>query len=289
VLHPFDKGFTVGMMYVSVFAATDCDFTLTVNWKAIKSGHRHELQQSATRTATADSRSAANATNLSNQATGYLDASSGSHGEQHGAFEDQSPEGEKLAPESNASAEGGEKAEQVQGEGQGEGGEAHGGNHESAAYDSAAVNNDGVADGQHVRDEVQQEEQDGQGVKGLDEADGEARHGSPGADETRAGVNVEKKDSKEARNGSKQERNGRSSGTPIKLVHAKTTEELRGMDWQGVCVWLTALDISEKVINKVTEEKVPGEQLRAMSVDEMKLDLGMSSLQAKRVAMNMLQ
>ncbi len=306
MLHPFDKGFSVGMMYISVCAATDCNVTLTVTWRASGGGNKYELQQAATRTATADSRSIASVANLSNNA-GDLDGSSGSNAEQHGSSEDQSFEDVKLTTDSKAGTEGGENQEQLSEGGQGDG-EPQAGKTESAADGFSQGKKDGVADGYNPGDDAQQLGQDAHGMKGLD--DGKAWDDSPGANEactggghgdsaspepgdschsTYAGVNDKKKNSNDVRNGSKLESNARNSGTSIKLVHAKTTEDLRGMDWQSVCAWLKALDISEQVINKVTEEKVPGEQLRAMSVDEMKLDLGMSSLQAKRVAMNMLQ
>jgi hypothetical protein len=72
-------------------------------------------------------------------------------------------------------------------------------------------------------------------------------------------------------------------------ARAKTQAELQSMDWEGVCEWLRVLDISPHIIDKVREEKVPGDQLCAMSVDELKQDLGMSALQAKRVIISIVQ
>lgn len=48
----------------------------------------------------------------------------------------------------------------------------------------------------------------------------------------------------------------------------------------------SAVDVSEEVLAIVARERVPGSQVLAMDVSELIHDLGMSRLQAKRVALN---
>lgn len=62
---------------------------------------------------------------------------------------------------------------------------------------------------------------------------------------------------------------------------------VRLLDWVGVAAWLRSLDVEEKVVELVEKERVPGGQLVHMTIDELKSDLGMTTLQAKRVMMNM--
>ena len=62
---------------------------------------------------------------------------------------------------------------------------------------------------------------------------------------------------------------------------------VRLLDWVGVAAWLRSLDVEDKVVELVEKERVPGGQLVHMTLDELKSDLGMTTLQAKRVIMSM--
>ncbi|EKX42730.1 hypothetical protein GUITHDRAFT_111402 [Guillardia theta CCMP2712] len=59
------------------------------------------------------------------------------------------------------------------------------------------------------------------------------------------------------------------------------------MGWQEVVELMEMLNIDESVREVVRQERVPGSQIRAMSLDELMQDLNMSKLQAKRLLMTM--
>ena len=59
------------------------------------------------------------------------------------------------------------------------------------------------------------------------------------------------------------------------------------MGWQEVVELMEMLNIDESVREVVRQERVPGSQIRAMSLEELMQDLNMSKLQAKRLLMTM--